>query len=158
LQELLLHFHPLVGAILIPSIAIIGLFLLPFVDIHPESVGIYFRSHRGRGLSLLAVGLGIFLTPLWVLLDEYILDWAAWLPTWNSLLSNGLIPMALIALGLFLLDDWVTRTFKANTEEQVMFFVTFLFTAFLILTLIGIFFRGPGMALYLPWEMPVVVH
>jgi hypothetical protein len=29
-----------------------------------------------------------------------------------------------------------------------------LFTAFVILTLIGIFFRGAGMALYWPWNMP----
>jgi quinol-cytochrome oxidoreductase complex cytochrome b subunit len=158
LQELLLHFHPLVGAIVIPGMAVFGLFLLPFVDIHLDSVGVYFRSERGRALSLLAVGLGIALTPAWVLLDEFILDWTGWLPGWDSLLSNGLIPLALIALGLFLLDEWATRSLKANTEERVLFFATFLFTAFLILTVIGIFFRGPGMALFWPWDMPAAVH
>lgn len=155
LQELLLHFHPLVGAIVIPGMAVFGLFLLPFVDVRLDNVGVYFRSGRGRSLSLLAVGLGIFLTPAWVLLDEFILDWVAWLPGWDPLLSNGLIPLALIALGLFLLDEWITRSLNANPEEQILFFVTFLFTAFIILTMIGIFFRGPGMALFWPWDMPV---
>lgn len=147
LQELLLHFHPLVGAILIPGLALLGLFLLPFVDIRSDNVGVYFRSARGRSLSLLAVGLGLLLTPAWVLLDEFVLNWTAWLPGWDPLLSNGLIPLALVALGLFLLDAWMTRLLSATEEERILFFATFLFTAFLVLTLIGIFFRGPGMAL-----------
>jgi quinol-cytochrome oxidoreductase complex cytochrome b subunit len=155
LQELLLHFHPLVGAIIIPSIALLGIFLLPFFDINQQSVGIYFRSRRGRSLTALAAGFAILATPLWVLLDEFVLDWAGWLPTWNTLLSNGLIPLAVIALPLLALDSWVVKTFHADTEERVLFIATFLFTAFLVLTLIGIFFRGPGMSLYWPWAMPV---
>ncbi len=51
LQELLLHFHPLGGAIVIPGLALFGLFLLPFVDIRPDNVGVYFRLERGRSLS-----------------------------------------------------------------------------------------------------------
>ncbi len=51
LQELLLHFHPLVGAIIIPSMALLGIFLLPFFDVNLNSVGIYFRSRRGRSLT-----------------------------------------------------------------------------------------------------------
>lgn len=158
LQELLLHFHPLVGAIVIPGMAVLGLFLLPFVDITLDNVGVYFRSERGRALSLLAVGLGIFLTPAWVLIDEFLLNWPAWLPGWDPLLSNGLIPLALIALGIFLLDEWIVRWLRASTEERILFFATFLFVAFIILTVIGIFFRGPGMALFWPWDMPVATH
>jgi quinol-cytochrome oxidoreductase complex cytochrome b subunit len=158
LQELLLHFHPLVGAIIIPGLAITAIFVLPFFDINPTSVGIYFRSLRGRALSLLAAGLALLVTPAWILLDEYLLDWTGWLATWPSLISNGLIPLALVLLGLFLLDEWGKRTFKTTLEERVLFIAVFLFTAFIVLTLTGIFFRGPGMALYLPWNMPVVTH
>jgi quinol-cytochrome oxidoreductase complex cytochrome b subunit len=155
LQEMLLHFHPLVGAIVIPSIALLGIFLLPFFDINLNSVGIYFRSRRGRSLTLLAIGIAIIATPLWVVLDEFVLDWAGWLPTWNTLLSNGLIPLAVIALPLLWLDSWTVKSFRADTEERVLFIAAFLFTAFLVLTVIGIFFRGPGMSLYWPWAMPV---
>lgn len=154
LQELLLHFHPLVGAIVIPTLAIFGLFLLPFVDVRPDNVGIYFRSRRGRSLSLVAVGLALLLTPDWVLLDEFVLNWTAWLPGWEPLISNGLVPLALIALGIFLLDGWITRHLTANTEERILFFAVFFFVAFIVLTVTGIFFRGPGMALYWPWDMP----
>jgi quinol-cytochrome oxidoreductase complex cytochrome b subunit len=155
LQEMLLHFHPLVGAIVIPGLAITGIFLLPFFDLNPKNVGVYFRSRRGRALSLLAAGFAILATPTWVLLDEYILNWTGWLSTWDSLISNGLIPLAVLALPLILLDDWVKKSFRADTEERVLFLATFLFIAFIVLTIIGIFFRGPGMALFLPWNMPV---
>jgi len=158
LQELLLHFHPLIGAIVIPGLALAALVLLPFFDVKSASVGIYFRSLRGRALSLLALGLAIILTPAWILLDEYVLNWTGWLFTWPSLISNGLIPLALVLLGMVLLDEWVSRSFKANLEERVLFMAAFLFTAFVVLTITGIFFRGPGMALYMPWNMPVPVH
>lgn len=154
LQELLLHFHPLVGAIALPSLALIGIFLLPFFDLNSQSVGVYFRSQRGRALTLLAVGIALVATPLWVLLDEYVLQWSAWLPTWNTLLSNGLIPLAVILLPLIGLDDWAHKSLNADVEERVLFLASFLFAAFVVLTLIGIFFRGPGMNLYFPWAMP----
>ena len=158
LQEMLLHFHPLVGAIILPGIAITGIILLPFLDISPKNVGVYFRSRRGRALALLAAGLSLIATPAWVLMDEYLLNWTAWLPNWPSLISNGLIPLAVISLPLILMDDWVRKSFHADTEERVLFIASFLFTAFVVLTIIGIFFRGPGMALYLPWNMPVSSH
>ncbi len=156
IQELLLHFHPLVGAVIIPTLGLGALALMPFYDIHTENVGVYFRSYRGRYISLLAVGGALLLTPLWVLLDEYVLDWAAWLPNWPTLLSNGAIPLAIVLLGIFALDEILRRSFRVNTEERVLALFIFLFTALVVLTIIGIFFRGPGMALYWPWEMPAL--
>jgi len=158
LQELLLHFHPLVAGVILPSLAGLGIFLLPFIDVKQTSVGVYFRSRRGRALTALAAGLAVMTTPVWVLLDEFVLNWTAWLPTWPALISNGVIPLAILLLPLVLLDEWMVKTFKATTEERVIFILTFVFIAFVVLTMIGIFFRGPGMSLYWPWDMPVVVH
>ncbi len=154
IQELLLHFHPLVGAILIPAAALTGLALLPFYDLSPQSVGIYFRSRRGRYLALLAAGFSLLLTPAWVVLDEFVLDWSGWLPTWPSLISNGVVPIALVLLVLVGLDEANQRVFKASPEERILYLFIFLFCALIVLTAIGIFFRGPGMALYWPWIMP----
>ena len=80
LQELLLHFHPLVAAVLIPAAALLGLAALPFADYRGESTGIYFRSHRGRRLAMLATGLALLITPIWVVLDEFVVKWAEWFP------------------------------------------------------------------------------
>ncbi len=151
IQELLLHFHPFVGAIFIPALALGALALLPFYDIQPLNVGVYLRTARGRALSLLSTGLSLLLTPAWVLLDEFVLDWPAWLPSWSTLLSNGLVPLSLLLLGLFGLDDLIKRKAHASLEERILFHFIFLFTSLVILTIVGIFFRGHGMALIWPW-------
>jgi quinol-cytochrome oxidoreductase complex cytochrome b subunit len=158
IQELLLHFHPFIAAVIIPLGALGALFLLPFYDFSPENVGVYFRSHRGRYLSLMAVGLGTLLTASWIFLDEFVLDWSTWLPEWPSLLSDGLIPLALVLSGLLSLDELVKRTFRATKEERTLFIFIFLLVALLVMTITGIYFRGPGMSLYWPWEIPVLVH
>jgi quinol-cytochrome oxidoreductase complex cytochrome b subunit len=158
LQELLLHFHPLVAGLILPGLAMLGLFMLPFFDINTKSVGIYFRSRRGRALTLLALGLALLLTPTWVVLDEYLLNWSIWLPNWPTLISNGLIPLAVAALPVILVDEWAKRHLRADLEERVIFIVVFLFAAFVILTVIGIFFRGSGMTLYWPWDTPTFNH
>ncbi len=105
-------------------------------------------------LSLLALGTALLVTPAWVLLDEYLLDWSAWLASWPSLISNGLVPLAVVVLGLVALDELVQRGLHASQEERILFIFVFLVTALVVLTAIGIFFRGPGMSLYWPWDIP----
>ena len=153
LQELLLHFHPVVGAIVLPGMALTALILLPFYDLELKSVGVYFRSLRGRYLALFAVGLSILITPTWVLLDEYMLHWTEWLPGWPTWISNGFIPLTLLLLGIFILDRIMLNGISATKEERILVIFNYLFTALIILTIIGIFFRGPGMELYWPWLM-----
>lgn len=155
IQELLLHFHPVVGAILIPGAALAALFSLPFFDLNVNSVGVYFRSQRGRFLAILGAVLGLLLTPAWVLLDEFLLDWNNWLPGWPSLISNGVVPLALVLLALVGLDEFVRRAFRASFEERILFLFIFLFTALIVLTVVGVFFRGSGMALTLP-GIPII--
>lgn len=153
LQELLLHFHPVVGAVVIPGIALAALALLPYFDISTTKVGVYFRSRRGHYLSMLAVGLGLVLVPLWIVLDEFVIDWTAWLSGWPALISNGLVPLAVLLLGLIGLDDLLKRTLVADIEERILFLFIFLLVALVVLTAVGIFFRGPGMTMYWPWDL-----
>ena len=77
------------------------------------------------------------------------------MPNWTSLISEGLIPFAVALLGLLMLDEFVKRAFRARMEERILHLFVFLLTALVVLTIIGIFFRGPGMSLYWPWEMPI---
>ena len=102
---------------------------------------------------MLAAGLSIPLTPTLVVLDEYFIDWAGWLPGWPSLISNGVIPLAFLLLTLVGLDEWFKTSFKANLEERILAMFVFVLVALLILTIIGIFFRAAGMSLVWPWEI-----
>ncbi|HKJ26794.1 MAG TPA: cytochrome b N-terminal domain-containing protein [Anaerolineales bacterium] len=150
-QELLLHFHPVFGAIVIPSLGLVAMFLLPYLDKDMDAAGIWFRSTEGLILAIFnAVG-AVGLTTIYVLLDEFFLDLPGWLPFLPSIISNGWVPLAAILLALMLYMD-VLKNLKFNKCEIYQAIFTLLFFSFITLTVIGIFFRGEGMALILPWS------
>ena len=151
-QELLLHFHPLLVVGLFPLLFGSLIVLLPVWDRQPDSVGVYFRSAKGKRLAQLAVGLALILTPSWVIADEKLFSWAEWLPFLPQWITAGLLPLVSITFFSLILDYVIQRGFKASLEERILFQASLLFTAFVILTLIGIFFRGHGMELVLPWQ------
>ena len=153
IQELLLHFHPLAASIIIPGLALAALVILPYLDADLDSVGVWFRSYKGRRMALAAAGLALLATPLLVLADEYILDFAGWLPSLPTLISNGLVPLTILLLGLIGVYDGLKKRFKASNCETIQATFVLLLVAFIALTVIGIWFRGPGMALMWPWEV-----
>jgi len=157
IQELLLHFHPLVASIIIPGLALGTLFILPYLDADLDSVGIWFRSRKARWMALVAAGIALVVTPLLILVDEYILDFAGWLPSLPTIISNGLVPLALLLLILIILYDGLKKAFTATKCETVQATFVFLLVAFILLTVIGIWFRGPGMALMWPWDVAAAV-
>jgi len=153
IQELLLHYHPLIATIVIPALALIALFMLPYLDADMNSVGIYFRSRRGRWLSLLSAAVGVLLTIGYVLLDEFYLDLPGLLPSLPTLISNGLVPLAALLLGLLGYYEFTRRAFKATKCEALLSVFVLVLFGFVTLTVIGIWFRGPGMALMWPWQI-----
>ena len=89
--------------------------------------------------------------PPLVVADEYWLDIAAWLPNLPLFIANGLVPLAAILLGLVLIYGLTRLFFKANHSEALAGIFTFLMAGLIVLTIIGIYFRGPNMALVLPF-------
>ena len=150
-QELLLHFHPVFGAIIIPGLALFSLVLLPYLDQDMATAGIWFRSKTGRKLALISFLVGIVGTIGFVILDEYWLDLPGWLPFLPSAISNGWVPLAALLLLLIGYYELLKRIGSKDCEARQALF-TLLFAAFVTLTLVGIFFRGEGMALILPWS------
>ncbi len=149
-QELLLHFHPLFGAIVIPGLGLLGLVALPYLEQDSTSAGVWFRTSRGRWIAALSFLIGGAATFGWVLLDELWLDWSGWLPFLPSVLSNGWVPFAALLLPLIAFYEIVKARSTASEARLALF--TFCLSAFITLTLIGIFLRGEGMALILPWS------
>jgi len=150
-QELLLHFHPVFGAIIIPGLGLAAMLSIPYLHQDIDAEGVWFRSRRGRWLAALGFILGVIGTILYVWLDEYWLNWSGWLSFLPRIISNGWIPLAalmLILIGYYELLKAVGG--KACEVRQSVF--TLLLSAFITLTIIGIFFRGEGMALIIPWS------
>ncbi len=151
LQELLLHFHPLFAVFVIP-VTIIGLlFFLPYLRYDADTAGVWFASYRGRKMAVIAAAIALIITPPGIVADEFGIDFAAWMPAISSTISNGLLPAVLILVGIIGFYLLMKQGFHANNNEAVQAVFVLLLTAFLILTVTGIWFRGKEMALVWPW-------
>jgi quinol-cytochrome oxidoreductase complex cytochrome b subunit len=153
LQELLLHFHPVFGAIVIPLLGLGTLAILPYLDRDMSSEGIWFRSRKGRWLAVLSALVGLTVTPVLVLLDEYVINLPDLTPSLPTALSNGWIPLAGLLLALWVYYESIRVVFRARACEARQSIFVLLLVGFMVLTIIGIWFRGEGMALMWPWEV-----
>jgi len=151
LQELLLHLHPVFAVWVVPSLVLLGLLAIPYLNYKIDTGGVWFASRAGRKMTLLAAVTGIVATPLLILLDE----WRSTAgPQWDGIppvIGNGLIPtiVLLTALGGFF---WILKKrFGATTNEIFQSIFTLLVAAYGILTIAGVWFRGAGMTLAVPW-------
>ncbi len=181
LQELLLHMDKALAGVIVPGAVLLGLAALPYLDVRRKGTGVWFYSPRGVAITVLS----FVYTSLWnvalILIDEYLpvpgeagahgigpiirywlrnLQAAGW-PLSDQLISvvaGWLVPsfiMLLIPASLVLL---LRRRWHADTREQAIGLFTFFVASFLVLTIVGTAFRGPGMALMWPWEIPPANH
>jgi quinol-cytochrome oxidoreductase complex cytochrome b subunit len=144
-QELFMHFHPLFAVFVIPVLAALALVLLPYFDYDTVGVGTWFLSGNGRRMALVAAAAALILTPAVVVLDEYLIDFQSWLPGLPPEISNGLIPFALVLAGLTGFFVLMKRRFDATKAEAVQTMFVFLLVTFVLLTVVGVWFRGTGM-------------
>nr|MDJ0816204.1 cytochrome b N-terminal domain-containing protein [Desulfobacterales bacterium] len=147
LQELLLHFHPLFAVLVIPAAALVFLLALPYLRFDAGTSGVWFVSHRGRRSAAIAAVIGLILTPLAILANEYLLDASVWQASVPAVISNGLLPTLLVAAAVTAFYSLLKKKFGATRNEAFQAIFVLLLTAFLVLTATGIWFRGEGMAL-----------
>jgi hypothetical protein len=67
------------------------------------------------------------------------------MPGFSPVITNGLIPLSIILSGFYIFYFLMKRRYASNRGEIVQTMFVFLITAFIILTITGIWFRGQGM-------------
>ena len=150
IQELLLHFHPLFALFIIPTFMLIALVSIPYFSYQTETAGVWFASVKGRSMAVVAALVAIIITPIGIVADEFVIDFAAWMPNIPGEISNGLIPFALMLTATFLFYKVMKNKFSSNNNEALQSVFVLLVVAFIILTITGIWFRGLNMKLLLP--------
>ncbi len=155
LQELLLHMHPL-AAMSLAGILLILIAAIPWWDRRENDIGIYFRSANGRQAAVISALLSLNLMPLLVVVDEYWLDLPALFPWAPAAITSGWLPfLATLGglAGIYALLRLVVRHHSqpANHSEGLLGVFVFVMVSLVLLTVIGVFFRGPNMALILPF-------
>ncbi len=153
IQELLMHFHPFVAAFLIPFAIVFALAYLPYLKLKDEPRGIWFHSEKGKVAAKFSAITASVITTLLVVINEFIPDFEMLLPWLNSFISNGILPLLIILALLWYYYKYITKKFKLDFIEVIQAMFVFVTIGFVILTIIGIFFRGVDMALTFPWNV-----
>ena len=145
-QELLLHLHPVFAICVIPTLFVLLICLLPFCKGAVLDPGVWFGGTRGCRLAIRSFSLGIILTFAAILLDEILFRTAKGAGM-ADMLTRGYLPLT--ALSGLLAGEYLLliRRWKFSRAEAVMAGMLFCFAVLVSLTIIGIWFRGPGMQL-----------
>ncbi|MSQ43931.1 MAG: hypothetical protein EXR45_06955 [Chloroflexi bacterium] len=161
LQELLLHMHPGLAGVVIPTIIIVLLMAIPYVDITSDDTGVWFSGAQGKKVFWIST----VYTFLWawalILADEFVGVRAvienaipvlkiSWL---SEIVTQTMVPTAImwaVAVGLYISIAHLKPTVR---DVMIAYFTAFVI-AWILLALVGSAFRGPAMVLYWPWNMP----
>lgn len=176
LQELLEHMHPTLAGVIIPTILVLFLVALPYLDHSRANVGVWFSSARGKRIVGLTALYTLIVMPGYIALDnafslrELLRNLV---PLWvaQGLLPGGILALlvALPALGLWRFSPPALShtpgaargqvrasgvVGKLDTRELMLMLFTIMIVSAIVFTTSGFLLRGPGFKLYWPWEMP----
>jgi len=146
LQELV-SFSAFMGGIGIPAIVLAGLGLIPFLDREESGTGLWFGGPGGRSLVFKAmlVGLGAAIgIEVIVIRYGWLREWFPKIPQLAITFCNSGTILA-TAYGLF--SIWLVRRHRSTRAGAVGLFTCFL-CGFVVLTIIGTYFRGPNWVFY----------
>jgi quinol-cytochrome oxidoreductase complex cytochrome b subunit len=153
LQELLEHMHPTLAGVIIPTVLVLFLIALPYIDYSRANTGVWFSTPRGRRIVVWTAIYTFVVMSAFIALDnafslrELLRDST---PQW---LAQGLLPAAILGL-LVILPLLVLWRRRANRRELMMVLFTVMIVSAVVFTVSGFLFRGPGFKMYWPWEMP----
>ena len=140
-----MHFHPVFALLVIPGLLLLGLLSIPYINYESNTTGIWFCSIKGRKMAAIAVMFATLATVAAVLFDEFVVIANQTGPA--NMISNGLLPFTVVlavCVGFYMT---IKKAYRATNNEAVQALFTLLITAFVVLTIIGVWFRGAGMHL-----------
>jgi len=146
LQELV-SFSAFMGGMGIPTVVIVGLTLIPFLDRETDETGVWFGGAGGLALVARATVFGLVA----VLGLETVAIRFGWIREWwpgaPQLLITLLNPGTLLAAAYAAYSVRCVRAYDSTRAGALALFTCFL-CGFLVLTVIGTHFRGPNWSFY----------
>jgi quinol-cytochrome oxidoreductase complex cytochrome b subunit len=142
LQEMV-AFSAFMGGIGIPSIVIIGLGLIPFLDREERGTGEWFGGAGGWPLVKQAMVVGFGAS---ILIEAFVIRFGwlrEWFPAVPQLVITFINPGTVLTLVYALYSIWLMRRYNSTRAGALGLFTVFL-CGFIVLTIIGTYFRGPN--------------
>jgi quinol-cytochrome oxidoreductase complex cytochrome b subunit len=142
LQELV-AFSAFMGGIGIPAVVLIGLGLIPFLDREEAGTGEWFGGPGGWPLVRRAAVLGLAAA---IGVEAFIIRFGwlrEWFPGIPQLVITAVNPGTVLTAIYAAYSLWLVRRFNSTRAGALGLFTCFL-GGFLVLTVVGTYFRGPN--------------
>ncbi|WP_075601619.1 cytochrome b N-terminal domain-containing protein [Saccharicrinis aurantiacus] len=146
-QELLLHLHPVFGAVLVP-LAVTAFFVyLPFFRVKNLNVGVWFNSPLGKQITIQSSIVSFVFTFVLIYLLDHFLHFQLWFTSWPMWISNGILPFLayMLPMGAYVYF-WKAKKQAENTEI-LLACTSILLSSYLSMLFISLLLRGEGMTL-----------
>ncbi|MDD2694306.1 MAG: hypothetical protein PHD58_00085 [Anaerolineales bacterium] len=153
LQEMLEHGHPTLMAVVLPTVMVLFVMAIPYLDNDRRGSGRWFTSPRGRKLTWNTTLYALLAMPAFILLDNAFPPRELLRGMAPDFIAQFAIPA--VVMGLIVAAPVLALRRQRPTMREVMLVLfTMLFVSAIVFTVTGFFFRGPGFRLYWPWDMP----
>jgi menaquinol-cytochrome c reductase cytochrome b/c subunit len=171
LQELLLHMHPSLAGVLVPSAVLFGAIpLIPYFDRNTADVGKWFGTAKAKPICIFTTVYSTIVLVALILFDERVgvkplmqnlasMLHAPILADVNPFgigalsLPNVIVPTILMIAPIILLVILIKVIYRPDGVRDYMFALfTGFVVAYVVLTIVGSFFRGQQMILMWPWD------
>ena len=137
LQELLHYFPPVVAGVLIPGLVVVAIVVIPYFRANLEDKGFLETAARRRLPWVTSVSAAVV---------AFLVAWRVW----AVVVPTVLLYAAMMASSTsFAPPSWRRWLVRVRLSDWIM---TWFVAVAVILTLIGIFFRGPGWKWIWPWH------
>jgi len=146
IQEMV-SYSAFAGGLLVPVLYLVFLFSIPYRDREDRFTGQWFSGRTGlrQVLWSAAAALLVVTAQLFVMVRlGWLRDWFPGISQWFVMLINP----ATITAALFILAAEVTRKRLGSTRMASLVLFTCAFTALVVFTVVGIWFRGPNWEFY----------
>jgi quinol-cytochrome oxidoreductase complex cytochrome b subunit len=147
IQELILHFHPFFAVVIIPSILLAGLVAIPFLKYSSRDGEVDFTRKSYNRIITWSALTALILTPVLILLDEFVLHLEEIITSVPPFISVGLVPFLVLAGMTWLFVLFIKNKFSNKKIDLVLAIFVLFTVAYLILMFFGTFLRGEGMHL-----------
>jgi hypothetical protein len=145
-----MHLHPVFAICVFPVLVFLCLVSMPHWNQSALAGGVWFGGDRGKKLAFVTSTISVVLTVVVVILDDMVANVIGKPAT--RILTRGILPL-LTVLNWYCLGYYIlTSKFRYNRGEAVMAGFIFMVILMICLTIIGIWFRGPGMQLVFPFK------
>ncbi len=146
LQEMV-SYSAFMGGLVIPAVAIVGLALIPYLDREPEDAGVYFSGEKGRAIALRSLIFGVVAAVIAVAFPVNFGWLRNWFPSIPQLVIIIINPGSLLTVAYAVWSLLVLRDTGSTRMGAIALFTCFL-AGFVILTIVGTYFRGPNWDFY----------